>query len=94
MQWANAFCSRSENESLFSRLRVMNGKFYVGLAIGASLQALAVFGPLGPLLHVTPVTIGDLIATGTIAFLIPIAVSEAHKLLGYILRKRHAAAGN
>jgi hypothetical protein len=72
----------------------MNGKFYVGLAIGASLQALAVFGPLGPLLHVTPVTIGDLIATGTIAFLIPIAVSEAHKLLGYILRKRHAAAGN
>ena len=88
MQWANAFCSRSENESLFSRLRVINGKFYVGLAIGASLQALAVFGPLGPLLHVTPVTIGDLIATGTIAFLIPIAVSEAHKLLGYFLRKR------
>lgn len=90
MQWANAFCSRSENESLFSRLRVMNGKFYVGLAIGASLQALAIFGPLGPLLHITPVAIGDLIITGVIAFTVPIAVSEAHKLLGYILRKRRA----
>jgi Ca2+-transporting ATPase len=88
MQWANAFCSRSENESLFSRLRVLNGKFYVGLAIGASLQALAIFGPLGPLLHVTPVTIGDLVITSAIAFTVPIIVSEAHKLLGYLLRKR------
>ena len=92
MQWANAFCSRSENESLFSRLRVINGKFYIGLAIGASLQALAIFGPLGPLLHITPVSIGDLIVSGVIAFVVPIIASEAHKLLGYILRKRRAKA--
>lgn len=88
MQWANAFCSRSEHESLFSRLRVLNGKFYVGLAIGMSLQAMAVFGPLGPLLHVTPVAIGDLVITGAIAFAVPITVSELHKLYGYLMRRR------
>lgn len=91
MQWANAFCSRSENESLFSRLRVINGKFYIGLGIGASLQALAIFGPLGPLLHITPVSIGDLIVSGVIAFVVPIIVSEAHKLVGYLLRRRAVA---
>jgi Ca2+-transporting ATPase len=90
MQWANAFCSRSDDESLFVRLRTLNGKFYIGLAIGVTLQAMAVFGPLGPLLHVTPVAIGDLVVTGLIAFTIPIVVSELHKLLGYILRRRAA----
>ena len=90
MQWANAFCSRSEHESLFRRLFVINKSFYVGLTIGVTLQALAVFGPLGPLLHVTPVAIGDLVITGAIAFAIPIAVSEAHKLYGYVRRKRAA----
>lgn len=88
MQWANAFCSRSDDESLFVRLRTLNGKFYIGLAIGVTLQAMAVFGPLGPLLHVTPVAIGDLVVTGAIAFTVPIVVSELHKLLGYILRRR------
>ena len=82
MQWANAFNARSDDESIIHRLRVFNGKFYLGLAIGVSLQALAVFGPLGELLHVTPVAIGDLVITSTIAFIIPILLVETHKFIG------------
>lgn len=82
MQWSNAFNARSDYESLFRRLRVFNGKFYIGLAIAITLQMLAVFGPLQGLLHVTPVAIGDLIITGIIAFIIPIALSELHKFIG------------
>lgn len=82
MQWSNAFNARSDYESLFRRLRVFNGKFYVGLAIAITLQALAVFGPLQGLLHITPVAIGDLVITGVIAFIIPLAISELHKFIG------------
>lgn len=82
MQWASAFSARSDYESTISRLRIFNGKFYVGLAIAVSLQLLAVFGPLGPLLHVTSVTIGDLFISSTIAFLVPIIIIEIHKFIG------------
>jgi Ca2+-transporting ATPase len=88
MQWANAFNARSDDESLLKRLRVFNGKFYIGLAIGASLQALAVFGPLASVLHVSTVAIGDLAITSTIAFLTPIFVVEIHKLIGRRFFKR------
>ena len=82
MQWANAFCSRSDEESLFKRLRVMNKPFYIGLLVAISLQALAIFGPLGSLLHITPVSIGDLVITGATAFSVPIIISELHKSIG------------
>lgn len=82
MQWANAFNARSDDESVFKRLRTFNPVFYIGLAIGISLQALAVFSPLGNLLHITPVAIGDLAITGMIAFVIPILVVEIHKWIG------------
>lgn len=82
MQWANAFNARSDYESVFSRLRVWNGKFYIGLTIAVFLQTLAVFGPLQGVLHVTPVAIGDLVITGVIAFVIPIVLVEIHKFVG------------
>lgn len=82
MQWANAFNARSDDESLFSRLRVFNGKFYIGLTVAVTLQTLAVFGPLGNLLHITPVTIGDLVIISAIAFIVPIATVEIHKYIG------------
>jgi calcium-translocating P-type ATPase len=82
MQWASAFCARSDYESTISRLRVFNGKFYAGLAVALTLQALAIFGPLSPLLHVAPVAIGDLVITGTMAFFVPIIVMEIHKFIG------------
>jgi len=82
MQWAHAFNTRSEHESLFKRLRVINKSFYVGLAIAITLQTLAVFGPLSNLLHITPVAVGDLVITGAIAFIAPIFLVEAHKFIG------------
>lgn len=88
MQWASAFSSRSTHESLFRRLRTMSWPFYIGLTIAVTMQALAVFGPLGSYLHITPVAIGDLVITGVIAFIIPITVSESHKLVGYLIQRR------
>ncbi len=82
MQWANAFSARSDHESVFARLRVFNGKFYTGLSIAIGLQLLALFGPLGELLHVSPVTTSDLVMTGGIAFAIPIILVETHKYFG------------
>ncbi len=82
MQWAHAFNTRSEHESLFRRLRVINKSFYIGLGIAVLLQTMAVFGPLANLLHVMPVAIGDLVITGAIAFVVPILLVEIHKFIG------------
>jgi Ca2+-transporting ATPase len=84
MQWANAFNTRSDNESVIKRLRTFNGKFYAGLTIAVLLQGLVLFGPLGALLHVTPVAIGDLVLTGVIAFATTILLVEIHKWIGRI----------
>lgn len=82
MQWASALCARSDSESIFVRLRVFNGKFYAGLAVAITLQLLALFGPLGTLLHVTPVSTKDLAITAFVAFLTPIILTEIHKYIG------------
>lgn len=82
MQWANAFNARSTFQSFFTRLKVMNKPFYVGLAVSILLQVVAVFGPLQGLLGVTPVAIGDLFITSLIAFSVPILVVEIHKFFG------------
>lgn len=82
MQWASALCARSDYQSTFSRLKVFSGAFYGGLAVAVSLQALAVFGPLGQILHIAPVAIGDLVVTGVVAFVVPIVLMEAHKFIG------------
>lgn len=80
MQWANAFNARSERQSLLVRIRTMNVKFYIGLAVAMSLQALAIFGPLSDALHVTPVAITDLIISGIFAAALIICVGEIHKI--------------
>jgi Ca2+-transporting ATPase len=82
MQWANAFCARSDSESILKRIRVFNGKFYAGLTIAVSLQMLVLSGPLGDALHVSHVNISDLAITGTIAFAVPIILTEIHKAIG------------
>jgi Ca2+-transporting ATPase len=90
MQWANAFSARSDHESILSRIRVMNRKFYIGFAIAVILQLLALLGPLGALLHVAPVAIDDLFITGTIAFIAPIILVEIHKFFGRRFRTKQA----
>lgn len=82
MQWASAFCARSDYEPLFSRLRRWNGPFYAGLAVAVALQALAVFSPLSKFLHVTPILIGDMMIISLVAFVVPIIVIESHKIIG------------
>jgi len=82
MQWANAFNMRSIDESVFTRLRVFNGKFYAGLAIAVTLQMLALFSPLGEIVHVTPVANSDLFITGMMSFIAPIVAVEIHKFIG------------
>lgn len=82
MQWANAFNARSESESIFTRIRVFNGKFYIGLAIAFSLQMLALFGPLQSFLNVTPVQITDLLVVSAIGAFAILTVGEFHKLIG------------
>lgn len=82
MQWASAFAARSDYQSVFARLKVMSWPFYIGLIVAAILQLFALFGPLGTMLHVTPVAMNDLIATSLIAFLSLLAVTEIHKFIG------------
>ena len=82
LQWASAFTARSDYESLFSRLRVINTKFYFGLAIAITLQMLALFGPLGQMLHISPVATNDLLVTSILAGILLILLTEIHKLIG------------
>ena len=78
-QWANAFNARSDQDSVFVRLKVMNRSFYVGMMISLTLQTLVLFGPLGEILHIHKVDIAHIVVVSLLALTIPIATSEIHK---------------
>ena len=82
VQWANAFNARSTYESAFSRLRVWNKAFWIGLGISVLLQVVAIFGPLQGLLHIHPVALGDIVIVSAIAFVVAITSVEIHKYFG------------
>lgn len=82
MQWASAFAARSDYQSTFARLKVMNWPFYGGLLVAIVLQLFALFGPLGGMLHVTEVAVSDLAITSLIAFVSLLTVAEVHKFIG------------
>lgn len=82
MQWASAFNSRSDYESVFGRIRRMSWPFYIGLGAAVLSQMLAVSGVANDLLHLTSVSTSDLVLTGVISFVIPIAIIEIHKWVG------------
>ena len=82
MQWASAFAARSDYRPSLANLKVLNIPFYVGLFIAITLQLLALFGPLGTLLHVTPVAMEHLVITSIIAFGGLFLVAETHKFIG------------
>lgn len=89
IQWANAFSARSAYESCLSRLKAWNGAFWIGLAVSIGLQFIALFGPLQGLLHIHPVSYGDIVVVSVTAFAISLAIVELHKFVGrtYILKK-------
>ena len=82
MQWASAFCARSDYEPLWRRIWKRNIPFWVGLAVAVGLQTFAVFGPLGSMLHVTTISFGDLAYVSLLAFAVPIFIIETHKWIG------------
>ena len=78
-QWANAFNARSDSESMFTRLKVMNKSFYIGISLSIIMQLLVFFGPLGDMLHIVHVDLRHLFLVSLIAFAIPILAAELHK---------------
>jgi len=82
MQWASAFCARSDYEPLWRRIWKRNIPFWIGLTVAVGLQTFAVFGPLGQMLHVTNISLGDLAYVSVLAFTIPIVIIETHKWIG------------
>lgn len=84
LQWVNAFHVRSERVSLFKRAKVINYKMVVGLGIAFILQMLVMFGPLGVLFDIQPVTIEHLLIPVVFAVIMLSIAVEVHK---YILRK-------
>lgn len=93
VQWANALNARSTYDSLFTRLKVWHGPFWIGMVIAISMQALALFGPLQEALHVTSIAIGDIFIATIIAFAVAIIPVEIHKWFGRrMLQKRETIA--
>ncbi len=90
MQWASAFAARSDYEPLWRRIVKPNPAFYIGLTISVLLQLAALYGPLGNLLHVTPLHSQDLLLVAAISFVIPIITIELHKWIG----RRYFAKGS
>ncbi len=84
MQWASALCARSDYEPLVRRIFRVNIAFILGLGVAFSLQLLALFTPLGPLLHVATVSLGDLLLTSALGFFGLILVAETHKVIGRV----------
>lgn len=82
-QWVNAFNARSEEQSLIKRLFQPNYKLLVGLALAATAQALAMFGPLKEIFGVRSVDSGHLLSglaiTGAAVYL----TVEIHKLVNH-----------
>jgi Ca2+-transporting ATPase len=82
MQWASAFNSRSDYESLWTRIRRLNAPFYIGLATAVFFQILALSGVMHTFLHLSTVSLSDILLVTAISFVIPIAVIEVHKWIG------------
>lgn len=82
VQWANAFNARSTYDSVFTRLKVWHGAFWIGLAISILLQFLVVNGPLQEVLHVHPVSWIDIAWITALSFVVAIIPVEIHKYFG------------
>lgn len=81
-QWASAFNSRSDYETLWTRIRRFNPAFYGGLAVVILLQAVAMSGAMRGFLHLSTISWSDMFAMSAVAFFTMIAVIEFHKWIG------------
>ncbi|MDO4871898.1 MAG: cation-transporting P-type ATPase [bacterium] len=79
-QWANALNSRNIDESIFAKKSLKrNSKFTLGLIVAIVLQFLAFVTPLSQMLHISPVSLQDLMLVSVVAFILPIITVEIHK---------------
>lgn len=81
MQWSNAFATRGLYESAVQRLKVPHLRFHFALITAIILQLLAIFGPLATVVDVVSVPLAALAVTTAVAFVIPLAIIEAYKVL-------------
>lgn len=82
MQWASALNSRSDYESLWTRIRRFSPAFYLGLSAAVLLQVVAMSGLVNSFLHLVPVNLSDILLVSLVAFFVPIVVIEFHKWIG------------
>lgn len=82
-QWTNAFNARSEVASSFSRIKNINRGLLIGFAVAVILQVLVLFGPLGQMFNIQPVSLGLILLYSLPVALAVLAVSELHK---YVVR--------
>lgn len=85
-QISNAFCARSDIESLFTRIRTWSWPFYVGLAGTLATHGLSLFTPFGEFLHMVKLDTTDMLLTSAVAFVVPVIVSE---LLKFVSRRKN-----
>ncbi len=88
MMWAIALSARGFYESIFERLKVMNIFFYRRLFVGVLLHVITLLTSIGTVLHLDSVNIGDVFATGFIAFTLMLLILELHKVIGRIIALR------
>ncbi|MDR0398022.1 MAG: cation-transporting P-type ATPase [Candidatus Nomurabacteria bacterium] len=89
-QWSNAFNARSSYQSVFTRLKVMNSKFYICLGLAIVFQLAIFIEPLKSWMHVASVPLPELLLVSAISFAAPILVVELHKLAVYIFNTNKA----
>ena len=83
MQWASAFNSRSDYETLFRRVWRLSWPFYIGLGFAVLSQVVAMSGFLHDALHITaPASFADIMWTSALRFVVPIIIIELHKWVG------------
>ena len=80
-QLGSAFSARSDHESVFKHLRVMNKSFYIGFIISVILQAIVLLTPAREIFRLAQVDTSHLILLSIIGFFVPIISSEIHKYL-------------
>jgi Ca2+-transporting ATPase len=88
MQWASALSMRSDYEPVWKRVFKLSPAFLIGLTTAIILHLAALFTPLGELLHITTISLGDLAHITGIGIVVPLIVIETHKLVGRMFFKK------
>ncbi len=83
-QWANAFNARSFTKSIFRAAKI-NKMLWLSLIITIILQIIIIFSPINHYLKLAQVGLADFMIVSLIGSAVVIAISEMHKLIGYII---------